>query len=125
MHQFTRLCIENRRPHRHLENGRLTVATGAVRTLAMSAPLRLVLGVIPEMNQGVVLLAGLHDHIAAAAAIATRRAAARNKLFSPERNATVAAISGLDQNSCFIYEHKCKIPTSYLFSLPKVTYTRS
>src|SRR5580704_3165111 len=101
VHQLARLGIENRRPNRHLENGRLTVAPSAVRAFAMAAALRLVLRVIAKMDQRVVLLAGLHDHIAATAAIATRRTPARNKLLTPKRDATVAAIAGFDQNSCF------------------------
>src|ERR1700733_1253492 len=78
----------------------------------MAAALRLMLRVIPKMDQRIVLLAGLHHHIAAASAVAARRAPARNKLFSPEGHATVAAISGLDQNSCFIDEHcyKSQLP---------------
>jgi hypothetical protein len=75
----------------------------------MPPTLRLVLRIEPEMDQRIVLLAGLHNHIATASAVATRRPAARHKFFPPEGNATVAAIAGFHQNFCFINEHKYKI----------------
>ena len=120
VHQLARLRVEEARPHRNLQRDRVAVAPGAIRALPMPPTLRLVLRVVPEMDQSIVLLAGLHNHIAATSAIATRRTPAGYKLFAPEGDASVAAITGLHQNLCFINEHKYENPTSYLSSLSKV-----
>ena len=50
----------------------------------MFAALRLVFGVIPEMDQSIVALAGLHDYVAAAATVATGGPAAGYELLAPE-----------------------------------------
>src|SRR5579859_882077 len=124
MNQLAGLGVVDGGADRDLDRNRFTIAAGAVGALAMTAALGLVLRVEAEMNQRVVLLAGLHDDVAAASAVATRRAASGNKLFAAEGNAAVAAIAGFDENFCFIDKHTYEIPTSYLSSLPKVTYTR-
>ena len=72
---------------------------GAVAALAVPAALGLVLGVETEMEQRVVVLAGDQYDVAAAAAVAAARTAARDKLLPPERQAAVAAVAGLHQNS--------------------------
>jgi len=72
---------------------------------AVLAALALVLGVVSEVDEGVVALRGDHDHVAAAAAVAARWAAAGHELFAAEGHAAVAAVAGLDANSCFIDEH--------------------
>ena len=71
----------------------------------MLAALRFVLGVIPKMNQRVMPLARLHDHVAAAAAVAARGATARHELLAPEGHAAVAAVPGLHANFGFIDKH--------------------
>jgi hypothetical protein len=52
-----------------------------------------------------VALAGFHDDVAATAAVAALRAAARDVLLAPESEASVAAVTGLYANFGFIYEH--------------------
>ena len=72
----------------------------------MFAALRLVLGVVAEMNQRVVALARLHDDVAAASAVAARGAPARHKLLAPEGHAAVAAVAGLHADFGFIDKHR-------------------
>src|SRR5271155_4696381 len=74
----------------------------------MTPALGLVLRVIPEMNQRIVPLAGLHHTVAAAAAIAARGTSARHKLLPPKGHTAIPAIAGFHQNLCFINEHRTK-----------------
>ena len=73
----------------------------------MPATLRLVLRIEAEMHQRVVPLAGFHDHVAALAAVPTRRPAAWDELLPPECHAAVSAIAGFHPNFGFVNEH-CK-----------------
>src|SRR5580692_3777000 len=57
------------------------------------------------MHQRVVALAGFHDDIAALAAVAARRAAARNIFLATKGHATVAAVAGFHPNFSFVDEH--------------------
>src|SRR5579859_7630701 len=59
------------------------------------------------MDQRVVTLAGLHDDVAAASAIAARWTSAGHKFFPAKGHATVAAVAGLHPNDCFINKHAC------------------
>ena len=61
----------------------------------MTPALGFVFGIEAEVHQRVVALAGFHDDIAAAAAVAAGRAAARHELLAPEGHAAVAAVAGL------------------------------
>jgi hypothetical protein len=88
-----------------LESDGVAVEAGAVGAHAVLAALRLVLGVIAEVDEGVMALRGLHDHVAATAAVAARRSAAGNELLAAEGHAAVAAVAGFDANFCFINEH--------------------
>src|SRR5271168_73944 len=78
---------------------------GAVGAEAVAAALSLVLGVEAEVNQGVVAEGGGHEDVASVAAVAARGAALGDELFAAEGHAAVAAVAGLDTNSCFINKH--------------------
>ena len=54
----------------NLEDGVFAGVSGAVGAEAVASALRLVLGVEPEVNQGVVAERRLHDDVAAASAVA-------------------------------------------------------
>ena len=71
----------------------------------MLAALRLVLGVVAEMDERVVAFARLHDHVASAAAVAAGGPAAGNELLPPEGHAAVAAVAGLHPDFCLIDKH--------------------
>lgn len=86
----------------------MAVAPGSIAPLAMPAALPFVLRVVPEMQQGVVMLAGDQDDIAAAASIPTARPTSRNVLLAAERKASVTAVAGLHLDDYFIYEHANK-----------------
>ena len=51
------------------------------------------------------MLAGDHDDVAAASAVAAAGAAARDELLAPERKTAVAAVAGFHVNSYFIDKH--------------------
>jgi len=78
---------------------------GAVGAEAVAAALGFVLGVEAEVDEGVVAEGGGHEDVAAVAAIAAGGAALGNKFFAPEGHATVATVTGLDTDSCFINKH--------------------
>src|SRR5256885_1123260 len=102
---FAALLVVKDRSHGHLQRDVCAVTSGLVRSLTVSPALRFVFGIESKMHQGVVALAGFHDDIAAATAIATGRAATRHKLLPAERDAAVAAVAGLNTNPCLINEH--------------------
>ena len=97
--------VEERGADGNLEGDVAAVEAGAVGAHAVFAALRLVLGVIPKMNERVVALAGHHEDVAAAAAVAARGPAAGHKLLAPEGHAAVAAVAGFDANFGFVDEH--------------------
>ena len=72
----------------------------------MASAFGFVFGIETEVDQRVVALAGLHDDVAAATAIATGRSTSGNKFFAPEGHTTVAAASGLDSDYRLIDKHR-------------------
>jgi hypothetical protein len=62
-------------------------------------------GIKTELDQSVLVLGGHYEDVAAAAAVAAAGASARDVLLAAEGQAAIAAISGLDQDANFIYEH--------------------
>ncbi len=93
------------RAHRNFQQDVHALAAGAVRAFAVTSALRLVFRIEAEVHQRVVAFAGLHDDVAALAAIAARRSAARDKLLPAESHAAIAAVPGLDPNFCLVDEH--------------------
>jgi len=89
-----------------LEGDGFSIESGAVGSEAVLATLGLVLGVIAEMDEGVVALRGDHDDVAAASAVAAGGTAAGNELFAAEGHAAIAAVAGFYLDFCFIDEHK-------------------
>jgi hypothetical protein len=71
----------------------------------MTAAFCCMFGIKAEMEERVVVRAGFHDNIAAAAPIATARTTARHKLLTPERKTSVTAIAGLHGYRNFVNEH--------------------
>ena len=90
---------------RNLQDDGVAVEAGAVGAHAVLAALRLVLGVEAEMDEGIVALRGLHDHVAATAAVAARGSAAGDELLTAEGHAAVAAVAGFYANFGFVDEH--------------------
>jgi hypothetical protein len=71
----------------------------------VASALAFVFRVEAEMDERVVALAGLHHNVAAAASVASGRAAARNKLLPAKGHAPIATVTGLDPDDCFINKH--------------------
>ena len=84
------------------EDERVAGGAGHIGAEAVAATLGLVLGVEAEVDEGVVGKRGLHEDIAAVAAVSAGGTAAGDELFSAECHATVAAIACFDPDSCFI-----------------------
>jgi len=84
------------------EDGVFAGGPGHIGAEAVAATLGLVLGVEAEVDEGVVGKRGLHEDIAAVAAVSAGGTAAGDELFSAECHATVAAIACFDPDSCFI-----------------------
>ena len=103
--QLAGFLIVKRGADRDLQDDGMAVEAGAVGAHAVLAALRLVLGVVAEVDERVVALAGFHDDVAAAAAVAAGGAAAGHELLAPEGHAAVAAVAGLYANFGFIDEH--------------------
>src|SRR5271167_2464760 len=105
MHQFAGDLVIDDGTDGHFQHDGRPLAAGLVRTFAVASALALVLGIEAEMHQRVVALAGLHDDVAAAPAVAARRTAARHEFLAPEGHAAVAPIARLHADSRFINEH--------------------
>ncbi len=83
----------------------MPVAPGPIATFAVTPTLSLVLGVKPEMQQRVVVVAGYQHNVAATPAITAARSAVRHVLFAAKRKTAVAAIAGLHADNHFINKH--------------------
>src|ERR1044071_8498488 len=92
------------------------VASGFVGAFAVPSALSFVLGIESEVHQRVVPLAGLHDDVAAFAAIAARRSPTRDKLLPPEGHAAVSAVASFDFDFGFVDEHgsQLAVPSTQL-----------
>src|SRR4029077_12292466 len=99
------LFVVPNRPHRNLQNYVFAFPPALVGAFAMASPLRLVFRIEPEMDQRVVAFAGFHDHVSAFAAIAARRAAARNIFLASKGHAAIAAIARFNPNFCLVDKH--------------------
>src|SRR5581483_2870619 len=98
--------VVNHRAYRDLQHHVCACPPGFIGALAVAAALRLVLGIEAEVHQRVVALAGLHDHIAALAAVSARGPAPGHKLLTAEGNNPVAARAGLHPNFRLINKHQ-------------------
>src|SRR4051794_10168881 len=100
--------VVNDGAHRNWHFDRLTVVASPVAALAVSAALRLVLGVVTELKQRVLVFSPDQHDIAAVSAIPARWAAARDVLLPTERETTVAAVARFYEDSCFVEEQHRK-----------------
>ena len=107
---LARVLVVNDRADRHLQHNVFAIAAGFVRAFAVPSALGFVFRIEAEMHERVVALARFHPDVAALAAIAARRPAARHEFLPPERHAAVAAIPGLDSNFGFIDKHNVLCP---------------
>ena len=87
----------------------MAFVTFFVAAFAVTPTLCFVLRIEAEMEQGVVVLAGHHDNIAAVASVPAAGAASGNVFFAPESQAAVAAIAALHQDIYFIDKQHLRI----------------
>ena len=78
---------------------------GAVRAFAVASAIGLEFAIVAVAQKRVVVRIRFEINAAAVAAVAARRAAARNVFFAAERDAAVAAVAGLHENFGFVNEH--------------------
>ena len=97
--------VINDRPDRNFQRNALAFFAGAVGTFTVASALRFVFGIEAEVHQRVVALAGFPVDVAALAAIATGRSAARNIFLAPEGNAAVPAVAGFNTDFGLVDEH--------------------
>ena len=117
MHLLAGIEVIHDRSYWNFEQDVLAHFPGTVGPHPVLPTLSLVFRIKTKVDECIVALAGLHDDIAAIAAVPTRRPATGFERLAPERNASVAAVPGLDSNFCLIDKHKSS--RSSLVSLAK------
>jgi hypothetical protein len=91
--------VVNHCPHRDRHVDRTALGAGAIAAFTVPAALGAMLGVVTELKQGVLVNGGDQVDVAAAAAVAARRTAARDVFLPPEGHAAVAAVAGFHQDA--------------------------
>jgi hypothetical protein len=104
-HLLAGLRVVNHGSYRYRNFHIAAIASGLLAAFAVPAALGRVLRVEPQMEKRAVVLACYQRNFAAATAVTTAGSAARDKFLTPERQATVAAVSGFNGNRYFVYEH--------------------
>src|SRR6185437_1370536 len=99
------VVVVEQRTYGNFERKVLGGFAGAVGAHAMLTAFGLVLGVEAKVDEGVVAEGRGHENVAAMAAVAAGGASAGNELFAAEGHAAIAAVAGLDSDSCFIDKH--------------------
>jgi hypothetical protein len=94
--------------------GMFAVAARAVAAFTVPPALGLVLGVKPEMQQGVVVPVRDQDDVAAAPAVATAGSALGDVFLPAERETAIAAIAGFDSNYDFVDKHGLDAPNTVI-----------
>ena len=102
---LTRIGIVDDGAYGYRQRNTCAVAAGALATFTVAATLGIVLGVEPEMQEGVVVVAGFEKYIAAVTSISSAGPPARNEFFAPERKATIPAVAGFHGDDYFVYKH--------------------
>ena len=106
------LFVVHNRSHRNFQKHVSPIAPGFVRAFAVTSALRFVFRIETEVHQRVVALAGFHNHVAALAAVAAGRSAARNELLAAKRHAAVSAAARIHPNFSLIDKHEGSCPTA-------------
>src|SRR5690242_10668219 len=78
-------CIVDDRANRHRQFDRFAYSACAVAPFSVPASLGFMLWIEAEVEKSIVMGARCQNHVAATAAIAAARPAARNELLAPER----------------------------------------
>jgi len=97
--------VEHLSAYRDLDYNRLAVLAESIRSFSVVTPLRLMLGVVAEVEQRIEPLVRFHPYISAESAVAAGRASTRDELFTAERGYAVPTVSGFNFYLGSIYEH--------------------
>ena len=89
--------------YRHFDAGAVTSL--AIAAFAVTAALGGVLGIESEVEQSVVMLAGVHHYVAAAAAVTATGTTVRHVFLTAERENAISAVAGLHFDTNFIDKH--------------------
>ena len=89
----------------HVEGGVFAGVAAHVGAEAVAAALGFPLGVVAEVDEGVVGERAAHKDVAAVAAVAAGGTAAGNEFFAAKGHGAVAAVAGLDTDASFIDKH--------------------
>ncbi len=87
------------------EGGVFSLVAAHVGAEAVAAALGFPLGVVAEVDEGVVAEGAAHEDVAAVAAVAAGGTAAGDEFFAAEGHGAVAAVAGFDADAGFIDEH--------------------
>jgi len=103
--EVTALEVED---HSAQGNGNLEIISALsmlVAAFAVPAAVRTERVVVAEFQERVFLIVGDQVDAAAVAAVTSARTASGDKLFPPKGNTAVPAVSGVDRDFRFVYEH--------------------
>lgn len=106
---FTGGLIVDDCPNRDRQNNVASVASFPVTPFAVASAFGRVLGVVAEVEQGVVMIARFENDVASATSVSARRTALGHELFPAKGQAAIAAIAGLDSNANFIDKHAAPV----------------
>ena len=104
--QLASSVVVDQGANRNRNLDRHAVTARAIAALAVAPTLGFVLGIEPEMEEGVVMYARYQDDVPTAASVAAAGPAARDELLAPEGHAAVAAVASLHPDSCLVNEHQ-------------------
>src|SRR5487761_1242419 len=107
--QFAGGFVINDGAHRDFQNNVRTFAASTVGAFAVAAALRLMFRIEAKMDERVVALTGLKNHVPAVAAVTAGRATAWNELLPAKSHATIAAVAGFHPDPGLIDKHACEI----------------
>src|SRR5690606_26329278 len=88
--------LENLRADRHLDDEIAAVGAGAVRAFSRSAVFGLVMLLVAEIDQRIEVIRRFREHMAAAPAVASVRAAEFDEFLAPKGKAAGAAGAAFD-----------------------------
>ena len=103
VHELAGLFVVHQGADGHLQRDVVALAP-VYSSRRRGAALGLVLGLKRKWTS-VLWLAGIHNDVAAVAAVAARRTAARDELLPPEGHAAIAAVAGFHSDFGFVNEH--------------------
>jgi hypothetical protein len=87
----------------------MAIMTLLIAPFTVTPTLGFVLRIKPEMEQGVVMLGGYHDYIAAVPSVSAAGSTPGDVLLAPESEDAVAAIAALHQDIYFIDKQHLRI----------------